>query len=229
MLDSVFSTLYNSGETVTVSSFLLILAAALVLGAVHALVYRRFNRCSSSFAVTLATLPAVVAVVILMVNGSIGAGIAVAGAFSLVRFRSAPGTGKEIAAVFIAMATGLACGMGSPALAALFILILCVVEAFYSSIGFGGAKGGDRLRLLHITVPEGLEYAGIFEDLFTSYTTRARLLRVKTANLGSLNRLTYEIELKAPGTEKALIDELRCRNGNLEISLSVQTEDPAEL
>ena len=229
MLDSVFSTLYNSGETVTVSSFLLILAAALVLGAVHALVYRRFNRCSSSFAVTLATLPAVVAVVILMVNGSIGAGIAVAGAFSLVRFRSAPGTGKEIAAVFIAMATGLACGMGSPALAALFILILCVVEAFYSSIGFGGAKGGDRLRLLHITVPEGLEYAEIFDDLFEEYTTEAKMTRVKTTNLGSLNRLSYEVTLRKGGIEKQFIDALRCRNGNLEISLAERAAEGGEL
>ena len=142
MLDSVFSTLYNSGETVTVSAFLLIVAVALVLGAIHALVYRRFNRCTSSFAVTLATLPPVVAVVILMVNGSIGAGIAVAGAFSLVRFRSAPGSGKEIAAVFTSMAAGLACGMGSPALAVLFTLILCAADAFYSVIGFGGARGG---------------------------------------------------------------------------------------
>ena len=229
MLDSVFSTLYNSGETVTVSAFLLIVAVALVLGAIHALVYRRFNRCTSSFAVTLATLPPVVAVVILMVNGSIGAGIAVAGAFSLVRFRSAPGSGKEIAAVFTSMAAGLACGMGSPALAVLFTLILCAADAFYSVIGFGGARGGERLRLLHITVPESLEYAEIFDDLFARYTTCTRLLRVKTANLGSLNRLSYEIELKEPGTEKDLIDELRCRNGNLEISLSLQTEDPAEL
>ena len=229
MLDSVFSTLYTSGETVTVSSFLLILAAALALGAVHGLVYKRFNRCSGSFAVTLATLPAVVAVVILMVNGSIGAGVAVAGAFSLVRFRSAPGTGKEIAAVFTAMAAGLACGMGSPALAALFTLILCGAEALYSLVGFGGTKDGDRRRLLHITMPEGLEYHEVFDDLFAQYTSEARLLRVKTANLGSLNRLTYEITLRQSGTEKALIDELRCRNGNLEISLSVQTDDPAEL
>ena len=229
MLDSVFSTLYQSGETVTVSDFLLIVVSALVLGAIHALVYRRFNRCSSSFACALATLPAVVAVVILMVHGSIGAGIAVARAVSLVRFRSAPGTGKEIAAVFTAMAAGLACGMGSPALAVLFTLILCAAEALYSRFGFGGGSGGDRRRLLHITVPESLEYAQIFDDLFQQYTTEAKLLRVKTANLGSLNRLTYELVLRENGTEKALIDDLRCRNGNLEISLTVQTDDPAEL
>ena len=210
----------------TVSAFLVILAAALALGALYALVYHRFNRCSRSFAVTLATLPAVVAVVILMVNGSVGAGIAVAGAFSLVRFRSAPGTGKEIAAVFTDMAIGLACGMGSPALAALFTLVLSAVGALYAKVSFG--ENGER-RLLHITVPEGLEYAEMFDDLFGEYTSQAKLLKVKTANLGSLNRLTYEIVLRKPGTEKALIDALRCRNGNLEIALSVQADDPAEL
>ena len=213
----------------TVSGFLVILAGALALGAVHALVYQRFNRCSRSFAAALATLPAVVAVVILMVNGSVGAGVAVAGAFSLVRFRSAPGNGKEIAAVFTAMATGLACGMGSLGLAAVFALVLCGVEALYAAVGFGERRGGEKRRLLHITVPEGLEYAEIFDEPFARYTAGARLLRVKTANLGSLNRLSYEIELREAGSEKALIDELRCRNGNLEISLSVQTDDPADL
>ena len=210
VLDSVFSTLYNSGETVTVASFLLILAAALCLGAVYALVYQRVNPCSRSFAVALATLPAVVAVVILMVNGSIGAGIAVAGAFSLVRFRSAPGTGKEIAAVFTSMAIGLACGMGCPGLGALFTLILCGVDALYAGIGFGERRGGDLQKLLQITA-------------------EAKLPRVKTASLGSLNRLTYEIRLRRAGTEKALIDQLRCRNGNLEISIQARAEDPAEL
>ena len=228
MLNSVFSTLYTAGETVTVPVFLLILLSALVLGGIHALVYQRLNRCSGSLAVTLATLPAVVAVVILMVNGNIGAGVAVAGAFSLVRFRSAPGTGKEIAAVFTSMATGLACGMGSPTLALLFVLILCLADLVYVKTGFAAGQSAGK-RLLHITVPESLEYNSMFDDLFETYTASARLLRVKTANLGSLNRLTYEIELKKPGTEKALLDELRCRNGNLEISLSVQTEDPAEL
>ena len=225
------SSIFNSVLTgsFSVGIYLLCLLFAGVCGTITALALRRESTASRSFLLSLVVLPIIVTTVILMVNGSVGTGIAVAGAFSLVRFRSVPGTGKEIAAVFISMATGLACGMGSPALAALFILILCVVDAFYSCIGFGGAGGGERLRLLHITVPEGLEYAEIFDDLFAAYTTGARLLRVKTANLGSLNRLTYEIELKAPGTEKALIDELRCRNGNLEISLSVLTEDPAEL
>ena len=229
MLDSVFSTLYNSGETVTVSSFLLILAAALVLGAVHALVYRRFNRCSGSFTVTLATLPAVVAVVILMVNGNIGAGVAVAGAFSLVRFRSAPGTGKEIAAVFISMAIGLACGMGCVGYAALFTLILCLADTFYSRSSFGEEAGGSRRKSLQVTIPEDLEYNEIFDDLFREYTTEAKLTRVKTTNLGSLNKLSYDITLRAPGTEKALIDAIRCRNGNLEVSISSRALAVGEL
>lgn len=129
MLETVFSSVYNSGtESVTVSVFLLLSAAALALGLLHALAYSRNNHSTKSFAVTLATLPVIVSTVILMVNGSIGAGVAVAGAFSLVRFRSAPGTGKEITAVFASMAIGLACGMGCPGLAALFCLIMCLTE-----------------------------------------------------------------------------------------------------
>ena len=229
MLDSIFSSVTTGSDAVTVSSFLLILAVGLVLGAIHALVYQRFDGCSRSFAVTLAVLPAVVSVVIMMVNGSIGAGIAVAGAFSLVRFRSAPGTGKEIAAVFTSMAIGLACGMGCPGLAALFTLILCAVDALYAAIGFGEHKGGDLQKILQITVPESLEYGGMFDDLFEQFTAEARLVRVKTTSLGSLNRLTYEIRLRKSGTEKAFIDQLRCRNGNLEISIQNRSEDPAEL
>ena len=230
MLDSVFSSLYNSNvNAVTISAFLLIMAAALVLGAVQALVYRLNNRCTKSFAVTLATLPAVVSVVILMVNGSVGAGVAVAGTFSLVRFRSAPGTGKEIAAVFISMAIGLACGMGCVGYAALFTLILCLADTFYSRSSFGEEAGGSRRKSLQVTIPEDLEYNEIFDDLFREYTTEAKLTRVKTTNLGSLNKLSYDITLRAPGTEKALIDAIRCRNGNLEISLAEQSTEANEL
>ena len=230
MLDLIFQPLYNSSaDTLTVGIFLLLMLSALALGALLALVYRRVGPCSSSFAVTLATLPAVVAMVIMMVSGSIGAGVAVAGTFSLVRFRSAPGTGREIAAVFIAMALGLACGMGCPSLAALFTLVLCAVNLFYAKIGFGEDKDSDIHKNLHITVPESLEYAEIFDDLFAEYTREARLRQVKTTNLGSLNRLSYDITLRRPATEKALIDALRCRNGNLEISITQQSTLSAEL
>ena len=208
--------------------FLIIMASALLLGALEAFVYRRNNPCTRSFAVTLAMLPAVVSVIILMVSGSIGAGVAVAGTFSLVRFRSAPGSAKEIAAVFIAMAIGLACGMGCPGLAALFTLIMCGAELLYSRVGFGRDPFEAR-KTLSVTVPESLEYSGIFDDLFAAYTTEAKMTRVKTTNLGSLNRLSYEITLREPGTEKALIDAIRCRNGNLEISLGCRAAETNEL
>ena len=173
---------------------------------------------------TLSLLPAVVSVVILMVSSSIGAGVAVAGTFSLVRFRSAPGTGKEIVSVFISMAIGLACGMGFPLLAALFTVILCAMYALFTRLIFPDAGDEEAEKTLQITIPEDLEYAGLFDDIFNRYTSGARLVRVKTTNLGSLNRLSYDLRMLKPGTEKAMIDELRCRNGNLEINLAARCE-----
>ena len=230
MLESYFSGLYNSAaDSITVATFLIIMASALALGAIQALVYLHNNRCSASFAISLAVLPAVVGTVILMVSGSIGAGVAVAGTFSLVRFRSAPGSAQEIAAVFTSMAIGLACGMGCPGLAALFTAIMCLTDLLYSKLRFGERRNGDLHRTLQITVPESLEYAEIFEDIFREYTTEAKMVRVKTTNLGSLNRLSYEITLRRSGSEKQMIDALRCRNGNLEISLTAQAAESAEL
>ena len=225
MLDNLFSPVYNTGEALTIPALLLVLVPALALGALHALLYGFNNRSSKSFSVTLATLPAIVSVVILMVNGSIGAGVAVAGTFSLVRFRSAPGSAREISAVFTSMALGLACGMGYPALAFLFGLILALADTLYAHSAFGEPRFGSDRKSLQITVPESLEYNGVFDDIFERYASEARLVRVKTTNLGSLNRLSYELTLRRPGTEKAMIDDLRCRNGNLEISLGEQATD----
>ena len=229
MLEKIFQSVYNSSEALSASAFLIVIGSALALGALHALVYGFNNRSSKSFAVTLATLPAIVSVVILMVSGSIGAGVAVAGTFSLVRFRSAPGSAKEIAAVFTSMALGLACGMGYPGFAFLFGLILALADTLYAHSSFGELRGGSLHKTLLITVPESLEYEGVFDDIFSEYTSEARLVRVKTTNLGSLNRLSYELTLKRSGCEKAMIDELRCRNGNLEISLGEQTTESNEL
>lgn len=229
MLEKIFQSVYNSSEALSASAFLIVIGSALVLGALHALLYGFNNRSSKSFAVTLATLPAIVSVVILMVSGSIGAGVAVAGTFSLVRFRSAPGSAKEIAAVFTSMALGLACGMGYPGFAFLFGLILALADTLYAHSSFGEIRGGSLHKTLLITVPESLEYNGVFDDIFSEYTREARLVRVKTTNLGSLNRLSYELTLKRPGCEKAMIDELRCRNGNLEISLGEQSTEHNEL
>ena len=228
MTTSIFSCTLSSG-TLTAGQFLLLFAAAIALGLIIALVYSRCGDCTKSFAVALALLPGIVCVVILMVSGSIGAGVAVAGTFSLVRFRSAPGTAREILAVFLAMAAGLACGMGCVAVAAVFTVLVCLLYALLSRSHFGEEKNGDRHRTMHITVPESLEYAGAFDDIFDTYTESRRLVHVKTTSLGSLNRLTYDIMLRRAGEEKAFIDALRCRNGNLEISLMQHAAEGCEL
>lgn len=229
MWDKTFTALYDISTGVTLGNFLTCVAVALFLGAVIALCAGFRTRCSSSFLLTLAVLPAIVAVVIMLVNGNLGAGVAVAGAFSLVRFRSMPGTAKEIGMIFLAMAVGLACGMGYPAFACIFALLMCAVVFVYSLLNFGQKRDFRLRKILRVTVPEDLDYGHIFDDLFAEYTAKAELLSVKTTNLGSLNRLTYEIVLKKSGTEKALIDALRCRNGNLEISLSYQSTEQTEL
>ena len=228
MTTSIFAGTLSSG-TLTAGQFLLLFAAAIALGLIIALVYSRCGDCTKSFAVALALLPGIVCVVILMVSGSIGAGVAVAGTFSLVRFRSAPGTAREILAVFLAMAAGLACGMGCVAVAAVFTVLVCLLYALLSRSHFGEEKNGDRHRTMHITVPESLEYAGAFDDIFDTYTESRRLVHVKTTSLGSLNRLTYDIMLRRAGEEKAFIDALRCRNGNLEISLMQHAAEGCEL
>lgn len=226
----MLNTILTSGTAaVSIGAFLICILSALILGAGMAVVYRLCGETSRSFSITLALLPAIVCVVILMVSGSIGAGVAVAGTFSLIRFRSAPGTAREIGAVFAAMAVGLACGMGYPHLAVIVTILIGGAYIFYTKIGFGENKSAPLQRTLRITVPEDLEYAGMFDDILEEYTTGAVLTQVKTTNLGSLNRLSYDLTLKASGTEKALIDALRCRNGNLEITLAARMNAPSEL
>ena len=229
MWDKTFEALYSTATGITLGDFALCVAAALVLGTIIALVAGFRTRSSNSFLLTLAVLPAIVAVVIMLVNGNLGAGVAVAGAFSLVRFRSMPGTAREIGMIFLGMAVGLACGMGYPAFAAIFALVMCAVVFAFSLLGFGQKRNFKLRKILRVTVPEDLDYGHIFDDIFAEFASHADLLSVKTTNLGSLNRLTYEIVLKTQGTEKALIDALRCRNGNLEISLSYQNTEQTEL
>lgn len=228
MLDFTFESLFTSGG-ITLGNFLWCIGTALALGIFSALVRNIKNPASKSFTVTLAMLPAIVSVVIMMVGGNLGAGVAVAGTFSLVRFRSAPGTAREICDVFLSMAIGLACGMGHPLLAVVFAVVMCVVSILFAVTNFGGGKQHRLSRVLKITVPEDLDYTGIFDDLMERYTVSHTLQSVKTTNLGSLNKLTYEIVLRTAGTEKAFLDELRCRNGNLEISISVLITDPRDL
>ena len=204
------------GTELTLTSFLICTGVSLLLGVGTALVAGYRSRSTQSLAVTLAILPAVVQAVIMLVNGSIGAGIAVAGVFSLVRFRSAPGTAREIAAIFLAMAIGLATGMGYVGLAVLLFLILAGAMLALTVLRFGQKE--DAGRILKITIPEDLDYDGLFDDLFERYTTAHTLEKVKTTNMGTLYELRYRITLRQEPVPKVFLDELRCRNGNLDIT-----------
>ena len=229
MLEELFSSVIAS-EGIAVSSFLTCLLGSLLMGAFLAFVftYKSKTTYTKSFVGTLLILPAVVAIVIMMVSGSIGTGIAVAGTFSLVRFRSIPGTAREIGAIFLAMAVGLACGMGYLGFAAIFAVVMGIVTLIYNLTSLGEHSADSLDKVLRITVPEDLEYGAAFGDVFSRYTTQANLIGVKTTNLGSLNRLTYSVRLKEAGTEKALIDDLRVRNGNLEINMMVRGAEEGE-
>lgn len=231
MLSTLFQGLFDSDFSVVISvtDFLLCIGVSLVLGLLMAFAYMYRTRYTKSFVVTLALLPAVVCVVIMMVNGNVGTGVAVAGAFSLVRFRSVPGTAKEIGALFLAMGTGLIAGMGYLGFAALFTVIMCMVFALYNRLDFGSKRNTASYKTFNVTIPEDLDYTEVFDDIFSEYTTSCELVHVKTTNMGSMFRLTYDVILKDAGREKELIDKLRCRNGNLEIAVSKQATAVAEL
>lgn len=214
----------------TILDFALPVLSSLAIGFALALVHMFRNKYSKSFVVTLTVLPAIVCVVIMAVNGNIGAGVAIAGAFSLVRFRSAPGTAKEIAAIFLAMTTGLLTGMGHIIYAAAFAVIIGAAFLICQAIGFGNEKNAELHKSLRITIPEDLNYTKVFDDLFEKYTSEHKLISSKTTNMGSMFKLDYDITLNSEGIEKEFIDELRCRNGNLEISMSVlMPREAAEL
>lgn len=210
MLESIIS------SPVTLTQFLICTAVSVLLGAGIASVNMYKNNSSSSFAITLALLPIAVQVVIMLVNGNIGAGVAVAGAFGLVRFRSVPGSAREISAIFIAMAIGLATGMGYIFLGIAFFIVCAVLTLLFTRIGFGEKKSSERI--LKITVPENLDYDGLFDDIFDEYTKSRELIRVKTVSMGTLYELQYRLALKENEVPKSFIDKIRCRNGNLNIS-----------
>lgn len=231
MLNTVFNGLFDTDMTsvISVTDFLICIGCSLVIGLILAFAYMYKTHYTKSFVVTLALLPAVVCVVIMMVNGNVGTGVAVAGAFSLVRFRSAPGTAKEIGVLFLAMGAGLIAGMGYLGYAFLFSVILCAVNMLYNHLDFGIKKKHEIYKTVHITIPEDLDYTNVFDELFSDYADSWELTQVKTTNMGSLFRLTYNITLRNFAVEKEMIDKLRCRNGNLEISVSKQETVHSEL
>lgn len=219
MLNSLFNSIYSTTTTqVNGYQFIVAIVSAIVLGLVTSLVYRYKTVYTKHFVITLALLPAVVATVIYLVNGNLGTGVAVAGAFSLVRFRSAPGGSKEIYAIFQAMAIGLATGMGYVGFAILFTLIMSTTSLALEYVNFGQMESANRQ--LVITIPETLDYETVFDDVFDDYLSYAQLMSVRTSDLGSLFRLKYQIRLKPNKKEKDLFDQLRTRNGNLEITIS---------
>jgi len=230
-MEAIFKGIFDGELTqlISVEDFLLCLGVSLVLGLIISFVYMWKNEHTKSFLVTLALLPAVVCVVIMMVNGNIGAGVAVAGAFSLVRFRSAPGSAKEILTIFLAMGAGLIAGMGYLGFAALFTVIMCLVFTVCNLLTSKKPKHHSINKTVKITIPEDLDYTGAFEDIFAEYTTCNELMQVKTTNMGSMFRLTYNVTLKDAAMEKQMIDRIRERNGNLEIMVSKQETHIAEL
>ena len=231
MLDNLFRGLFDSDLTtvISVTDFLLCMGFSLILGLVMAFAYMYRTRYTKSFVVTLALLPAVVCVVIMLVNGNVGTGVAVAGAFSLVRFRSVPGTAKEICTLFLAMGAGLIAGMGYLGFAVLFTVVMCAVFVLYNRLDFGAKKNADAYKTFAITIPEDLDYSGIFDDIFAEYTVSHDLARVKSTNMGSMFKLTYNVTLRDVTREKEMIDKIRCRNGNLEITVSKQETTVTEL
>lgn len=217
MLNNLFSAIYT--DTFTIQTYLICTAVSLVLGGLIAFTANFRAKQSKSFLLALFLIPAIVQTVIMLVNGSVGTGVAVMGAFSLVRFRSVAGSAKEIVSIFLAMATGLATAMGYIGLAIVIVSILCIAMIIASFIRI--KEKDDLVRELKITVPEDLNYAHSFDDVFEKYTKTYKLQNVKTTNMGSLYKLSYNIELKSEDDIQDFINDLRCRNGNLEISVMI--------
>ena len=219
MLNTFFSPIYSSTSEITSNIYIICTLVSLALGAVIAWASSFKSRQTKSFLMAVLLIPAIVQIVIMLVNDNVGAGVAVMGAFSLVRFRSAPGSAKEIVSIFLAMATGLATAKGYLGLAAVFVIVICLVMVLSNFIHF--KQKDDLQRELRITIPEDLNYAHEFDDVFKKYTKSNKLLNVKTTNMGSLYKLSYHIELRSEDDIQGFIDELRCRNGNLEISVMI--------
>lgn len=217
MLDGIFASLYTT--SVTAPAFLAVCLLSVGLGYGIALTYRKISGEGGTMFSALTVLPFLVQLVILLVNGNLGAGVAVAGAFSLVRFRSAPGSARDITVIFLSMTVGLCCGMGYWAPAVLAALVTCGLLLLQKK-----PQTDPCERELRVTIPENLNYNDLFSDLFAGYTASCKLQRVKTVNMGSLYSLHYLVRLKDPAGEKELLDAMRCRNGNLEISCGLPAE-----
>ena len=220
MLNSILN---GTVSSIDLLSILICIGCSIFLGVIIAFAYKTTSKYSKNFLITLSMLPLLVEAVIIMVNGNLGTSVAILGAFGLVKFRSLPGTSKEILCVFFAMTVGLACGMGHIFYATMITFIGCILIVFFSKINIFEMNG--VVKELRILMPEDLDYTDVFEDIFKKYTTKVELEKVKTTNMGSLFDLRYRVTMKPKVNEKKFIDDLRVRNGNLKIVLSQGTDD----
>ena len=218
MFDSIYS------STVTPPQFFIMAGVALAAGFLYSWIMSYRIRSTKRFFIVTALIPFVVAAVITFVNGNIGAGVAIGGAFSLIRFRSAQGSADEIAAILAAMGSGIAFGMGYIGYGIVILIALAVLFLLFSFVPLFEHKNMAADQLLRITIPESLEYNGTFDDIFDHYLKKIENAGVKTTGMGSMFRLSYKVQLKNPAEEKEFIDELRTRNGNLEVALLPYTE-----
>lgn len=222
----MFESILNS-EATTVQNELICLVVAIILGFIVSITYIKTGTYSKNFSRTLVVLPVLISIVMTLVNGNLGTSVAVLGAFSLVRFRSMQGTSRDISYILFSMTVGLSTSLGYIKFSILFTLLICALLAFLSISRYGENKNIEKE--LRITIPENLDYAGIFDDLFTQYLKKSTLVRVKTTNLGSMYELHYLISLKEECLEKELIDAIRCRNGNLTITCGWSNYNQEEL
>lgn len=223
LVDSIFNKEpdYSTGEILTTIEpwmFFVCIGVAIALGLVAAFCYMFKNRYSKTLVITIAILPPIVCVLIMLVSGSLGAAVAVGGVFALTRFRSAQGSAREISQIFLAMAVGLVTGLGCIYIAIILVVIIEAMTMIFALTKFG--ESSPKRRTLKVSVPEELDYTEIFDDLFDKYTTRSELVKVKLKNLGTIFQLTYDINLKDVKEEKKFIDEIRVRNANLDVICS---------
>ena len=216
MFESILS------SSLTITSCLVCFVVSIVLGFIIAVVHNINKNSNKNFLVTLILLPLIVNVIIMMVNGNLGTSVAILGAFSLIRFRSTPGSSKDLLSIFLAMAVGLSTGMGQIYFAIMFTFIACGLIVLLEKTNI---LSGYNSKILKIVVPEDLDYEGIFDDVFNKYTDKSELLKSKTINMGSLYELEYRIVTKNGIKEKDLIDDIRIKNGNLKVMLSNQLKE----
>ena len=217
MLESIFE---SSSVSLTMTKLGICMLVALLLGLIISFIHLKTTKSSKNFTVTLAILPMLVSFVIMMVNGNLGTSVAVLGAFSLIRFRSVPGTSKEIISIFFSMTIGVAIGMGQVVFASIATLAVSLILLLLDKVKFGAQES----KRLIITIPENLDYTNLFDNIYKKYLDKYTLEKSKTTNMGSLFELTYDVTLKPNINEKEFIDEIRCLNGNLKIILTHSIE-----